>query len=146
MKVCTHCQLSYDDDAQNCAQCGAPLLSIQHPSVVDPCDHTAEFDPADISANKVLAMVPYIMGWLCIIITLLASGTSAYAGFHVRQALKIQVLTALSLVLAVIPFVGWAVIGVWGVIATVLNLICFVRVCQGKAKEPPIVSRMAFLK
>ncbi len=117
MKVCTHCQLSYDDNAQNCAQCGAPLLSIQQPTVVDPCDHTAEFDPADISANKVLAMVPYLMGWLGIIITLLASGTSAYAGFHVRQALKIQVLTALSLVLAVIPFVGWAIIGVWGVIA-----------------------------
>lgn len=146
MKVCTHCQLSYDDSAQNCAQCGAPLISIQAPAVTDPTDHTAEFDPADISANKVLAMIPYLMGWFGILVTLLAAGTSPYAGFHVRQALKLQVVTALFLIVAIIPFVGWIVAGIWMAIALVLNLICFVRVCQGKAKEPPIISGMAFLK
>ena len=147
MKVCTHCQLSYDDAAHNCAQCGAPLISIQQtPAAVDPCDHTAEFDLADISANKVLAMAPYLMGWFGILITLLAAGTSPYAGFHVRQALKIQLVSILSLVFAIIPFVGWAVVAVWGVIALVLNLISFVRVCQGKAKEPPIISGFTFLK
>ena len=120
MKVCPQCQLSYDDSAQNCGKCGGPLVTIQNQfqqTIVDPNDHTAEFDPADISANKVLAMVPYLMGWLGILITLLASGTSAYAGFHVRQALKIQVVTALSFVLAVIPFLGWIVMGIWMVIA-----------------------------
>ena len=99
MKVCPQCQLSYDDSAQNCGKCGGPLVTIQNQfqqTIVDPNDHTAEFDAADISANKVLAMVPYLMGWLGILITLLASGTSAYAGFHVRQALKIQVVTSLS--------------------------------------------------
>ena len=149
MKVCPQCQLSYDDSAQNCGKCGGPLVTIQNQfqqTIVDPNDHTAEFDAADISANKVLAMVPYLMGWLGILITLLASGTSAYAGFHVRQALKIQVVTALSFVLAVIPFLGWIVMGIWMVIAMVLNLICFFRVCKGTAIEPPIVKGIGFLK
>ena len=65
MKVCPQCQLSYDDSAQNCGKCGGPLVTIQNQfqqTIVNPNDHTAEFDAADISANKVLAMVPYLMG------------------------------------------------------------------------------------
>lgn len=148
MKVCPHCQLSYDDSAQNCGQCGAPLITIQNQpqTYVDPTDHTAEFNPADISANKVLAMIPYLMGWIGIIITLLASGTSPYAAFHVRQALKIQVISVLAVFVAIIPLLGWIVTGIWTVVALVIEIICFVRVCKGKAMEPPIVSSFSFLK
>ena len=109
MKVCPQCQLSYDDSAQNCGKCGGPLVTIQNQfqqTIVDPNDHTAEFDAADISANKVLAMVPYLMGWLGILITLLASGTSAYAGFHVRQALKFEVVTILLGIVMIPVLVG----------------------------------------
>lgn len=146
MKVCPQCQLSYDDSAQNCGKCGGPLVTIQNQfqqTNVNPDDHTAEFDAADISANKVLAMLPYLLGWLGILITLLASGTSAYAGFHVRQALKIHIVSA---ILLIIPILGWIVFGFWNIIAMVLNLICFIRVCKGTAIEPPIVSDFKFLK
>lgn len=145
MKVCTNCHLSFPDSASHCTQCGAPLTTVaDQPG--DPLDHTAEFDPADISANKVFALIPYLMGWVGVIITLLASSSSPYAGFHVRQALKIQIVTLLSLVLAIIPFLGWIAIGVWAIIALVLDLICFFRVCSGKAIEAPIVSSFKFLK
>lgn len=106
MKVCTNCHLSFPDSASHCAQCGAPLTTVANQPPVysgDPLDHTAEFDPADISANKVFALIPYLMGWFGVIITLLASSSSPYAGFHVRQALKIQIVTLLSLVLLIIP-------------------------------------------
>lgn len=145
MKVCTNCHLSFPDSASHCTQCGAPLTTVaDQPG--DPLDHTAEFDPADISANKVFALIPYLMGWVGVIITLLASSSSPYAGFHVRQALKIQIVTLLSLVLAIIPFLGWIAVGVWAIIALVLDLICFFRVCSGKAIEAPIVSSFKFLK
>ena len=150
MKVCTHCQLSYDDAAHNCAQCGAPLISIQQtPAAVDPCDHTAEFDPADISANKVLAMAPYLMGWFGILITLLAAGTSPYAGFHVRQALKFTVISCLSLIVTGLLF--WTlivpiVVGVLNIILFVVRIICFFSICSGKAKEPPIIRSFGFLR
>ena len=75
MKVCTNCHLSFPDSASHCTQCGAPLTTVaDQPPVYsgDPLDHTAEFDPADISANKVFALIPYLMGWVGVIITLLA--------------------------------------------------------------------------
>ena len=78
MKVCTNCHLSFPDSASHCTQCGAPLTTVaDQPPVYsgDPLDHTAEFDPADISANKVFALIPYLMGWVGVIITLLASST-----------------------------------------------------------------------
>lgn len=137
MKVCTNCHLSFPDSASHCTQCGAPLTTVaDQPPVYsgDPLDHTAEFDPADISANKV------------VIITLLASSSSPYAGFHVRQALKIQIAALLSLVLLIIPFLGWVAAFACKIIAIVLNLICFFRVCSGKAIEAPIVSSFKFLK
>ena len=109
MKICQNCRTSHPDTINDCPQCGAPLIYVDpQPQVfANPGDHTAEFDRADISANKVLAMVPYLMGWVGILITLLAAGTSAYAGFHVRQALKIQVcITLVSIIGAIIPFLG----------------------------------------
>lgn len=149
MKVCTNCHLSFPDSASHCTQCGAPLTTVaDQPPVYsgDPLDHTAEFDPADISANKVFALIPYLMGWVDVIITLLASSSSPYAGFHVRQALKIQIAALLSLVLAIIPFLGWVAAFACKIIAIVINLICFFRVCSGKAIEAPIVSSFKFLK
>ena len=145
MKVCTNCHLSFPDSASHCTQCGAPLTTVaDQPG--DPLDHTAEFDPADISANKVFALIPYLMGWVGVIITLLASSSSPYAGFHVRQALKIQIAALLSLVLLIIPFLGGGGTFDCKIIAIVLNLICFFRVCSGKAIEAPIVSSFKFLK
>ena len=143
MKVCQQCNTTHPDGVHLCPQCNAPLIQVnpQPQILANGPDHTAEFDRADISANKVLAMVPYLMGWIGILITLLAAGTSAYAGFHVRQALKIQVCTTLvSIIGAIIPVLGWIAIGVFGIVALVINIICFFSVCKGEAKEPPIVS------
>lgn len=146
MKYCPNCRLSYDDTVNNCPQCGAQTVYIAPQQTVDPSDHTAEFTAKDISDNKVLAMLPYVMGWIGIIITLIASSTSPYAAFHVKQALKIQVISALSVFLAIIPIIGWLAIGVVNVIALVINLIQFFSVCAGKAKEPAIIKNFSFLK
>ncbi len=149
MKICPKCHLSFDDAANNCPECGNPLtyVNMEEDAAMTPTDHTAEFNPVDISQNKVLAMVPYLMGWIGIIITLLAAGSSPYAGFHVRQALKIQVCaTLVSIVGALIPIIGWIAIGLFGILVLVLNIICFFSVCKGEAKEPPIVSSFSFLK
>lgn len=149
MKYCPDCRLSYDDSANVCGQCGKPLTYIPPQSMqsFDHTDHTAEFSPADISQNKVLAMVPYLFGWVGIIIALIAAGQSPYAAFHVKQALKIQIVSALvSIVGAFIPIVGWIAIAVYAVVSLVINIICFYGVCKGQAKEPPIIKNLSFLK
>ncbi|MBP5662087.1 MAG: zinc ribbon domain-containing protein [Clostridia bacterium] len=157
MKICPNCQAQLDDNAAFCTRCGTafaqpgqtaqPQYAAPAPAV-DPYDHTDEFDAKDISDNKVFAMLPYL-SVLGIIIALIASGQSPYTRFHVRQGAKFFVLeTLVVLAMAVlcwtfiVPFAGAAALCVM----LVLQIICFVQVCQGKAKEPAIICKFGFLK
>lgn len=145
MKFCPTCHLTYDDSANVCAQCGGPLALAQIPAV-DMTDHTAEFDPEDISKNKVLAMASYILGFIGILIAVIAGGSSPYAAFHVRQSLKIRICFIILALVNFIPILGWIAYAVCVIILLVVNLICFFDVCKGKAKEPAIIKNFAFLK
>lgn len=155
MAYCKNCGAQIPDDAVFCGNCGAsanPQPETQPyvpPVYVDPNDRTSEFDPADISENKVTAMAAYILGMVGIIIALLAAPNSKYAAFHSRQALKLEIVDVLliliSAVLAftvVVPIAG----GVCLLILLVVRIICFFNVCSGKAKEAPIISSLGFLK
>ncbi|MGN0456405.1 MAG: zinc-ribbon domain-containing protein [Acutalibacteraceae bacterium] len=115
----------------------------------DPYDHTAEFEAKDISENKVLAMLPYLLGVIGIIIAMLGTNQSAYLKFHIRQALKFTVVDALmavigvALIWTIIVPIAWIVMSV---VFLVIKIICFVQICSGKAKEPAIIRSLPFLK
>ena len=83
MKVCPNCGRTLDDNVVFCVSCGcnlsnqnpvqAPPPGGYYPPVqADPKDHTSEYTAEDISDNKVIAMLPYIAGFMGIIIALLA--------------------------------------------------------------------------
>lgn len=115
----------------------------------DPFDHTAEFDAKDISDNKVFAVLGYLLGTIGIIIALLASRSSAFTMFHVRQALKFTVVEILMLICTLVLF--WTIIvpiafAVMEIIFFVLKIICFFQICNGKAKEPAIIRNLGFLR
>ena len=112
-------------------------------------NHTAEFDPKDISENKVLAMLVYLLGPIGIIIALLGSNTSPYAGFHVRQGLKFVVLDSLIVIFSIllsftiiVPLAGIVLY----IVLEIVKVICFFSICKGQAKEPPVVRRFKFLR
>lgn len=162
MKNCNVCGQPMDDNAAFCTKCGTPFAQNQaNPgaqqqtyaqpaaAVVDPYDHTAEFDPKDISDNKVIAMLVYLLGAIGIIIALLAANQSAYAGFHVRQALKFTVAETLLFIIAgvlaftiIVPIAALICICV----LEVIKIICFFQICGGKAKEPAIIRSLKFMK
>lgn len=115
----------------------------------DPADHTAEFDPEDVSQNKVIAMAAYILGTVGIIIALLAAPQSKYAAFHSRQALKLDIVSTLLLIVSavlaftfIVPIAGAVCIA----ILFVVRIICFFQVCSGKAKDAAIIGKLPFLK
>lgn len=112
----------------------------------DPYDHTAEFDPNDISDNKVFAMLCYLMDFIGIIVALLATHSSKYTMFHVRQALKITVVSILSVFVLIIPFLGWFAFPILQGIIWVIKIISFFQICSGKAKEPAIIRSFGFLR
>lgn len=175
MKFCPTCGYQAEDSAVACPSCGALLNNVNRADAYqdsgyqggyqsggsyqggyqggyynyDPADHTSEFDAQDIAENKVIAMVPYLLSYIGIIIALLASHSSKYVAFHVRQALKLTVVeilvgvvTALLCWTVIVPVVG----GVCMVILFVLHIIAFFQVCSGKAKEPAIIRSLKFLK
>ncbi len=150
MKFCTKCGTQCDDAANCCHQCGAPFAAAAAPVApvpyVDPHDHTAEFDKQDISDNKVVAMLCYLMGIFGIIIACLLSTDSKYVKFHIRACLKITVVEALILFFNIIPFLGWFAWGVCSIILAVVRIIAFFQICGGKAKDPAIVGSFGFLK
>lgn len=115
----------------------------------DPYDHTSEFTAKDISDNKVIAMLVYLMGTIGIIVALLASKDSPYLSFHVRQALKFTVLEVLTGIITLLLF--WTLIvpiaaGIFGIVLFVCKIIAFFSICKGNAKEPYVVRSFNFLK
>ncbi len=148
MKNCISCGAQMDDAQNFCTACGAQQTApvYQQPVAADPYDHTAEFDPRDISDNKCFAMLIYLMGTIGIIIALLASKDSPYLKFHIRQAIKLTVCSILLPILAIIPVLGWIVMCVGYVIIFVVKIIAFFSICGGYAKEAAIVRNIDFLK
>ena len=157
MKICPNCHAQLDDSSIFCTSCGTQFGAVppqqnavppQQNAVppqpafapaYDPYDHTAEFDPKDISDNKVFAMLCYLMDFFGIIVALLATHSSKYTMFHVRQALKITVVSILSVFVIIIPILGW-------IAFPILQIISFFQICSGKAKEPAIIRSLGFLR
>lgn len=107
-------------------------------------DTTAEFDPADIEANKVLALLSYLgILWL---IPLLAAPNSRFAKFHVNQGLVLWITNILVSLVAVIPILGWIVAFVGGIVTLILMIIGIVNAVQGRAKQLPIIGKYTLLK
>lgn len=111
-------------------------------------DTTAEYDPADIEANKVLSLLSYLgILWL---IPLLAAPKSRFARFHVNQGLTLWIANLIvgvaTPVLAVIPILGWIAAFVLGIITLALMIIGIVNAVQGRAKQLPIIGKFMLLK
>lgn len=80
MKTCPNCHAQLDDSSIFCTSCGTQFGAVPPQQAFvpayDPYDHTAEFDPKDISDNKVFAMLCYLMDFIGIIVALLATHSS----------------------------------------------------------------------
>lgn len=152
MAFCPNCGKEIPDGQVFCSNCGASMNApVAQPAApaVDPYDHTADFAPDDISQNKVIAMAAYLLPAAGVIIALLAAPQSPYASFHVRQALKFTILETLlgivAVVLGITVIVPFAA-AICMVVLVVIEIICFFQVCQGKAKDAPIIRSLGFLK
>ncbi|MGN0460146.1 MAG: zinc-ribbon domain-containing protein [Ruminococcus sp.] len=174
--VCNNCGQQLENDAAFCPNCGQsvtqgnqvppqyntapnqngqqgnPVPPQYNPApVVDPYDHTAEFNPQDVHDNKIFAILCYISGFIGVIIALLARSSvkSPYLSFHIKEALKINItatlvaiITALLCWTCIVPVAGAVCI----VILEVVNIICFFKTCANKSIEAPIVRSLTFLK
>ena len=154
MKNCPNCHAENPDEAGFCASCGAPMNGqpAYQPYVeptVSPFDHTKDYEPEDISQNKVLAMASYLLGLPGILLALLAARDSKYNLFQVHQALKIAVLEVLMGLFTVVlcwTVVVPAVCGILLLLLLIIRIIAFIQVCQGKVMEVWLIRKLKFLQ
>lgn len=146
MKFCSKCGNQCDDTAIACPMCNTPFPTATPVQPVDTRDHTAEFDVRDVSTNKVVAMLTYLIPIVGLIIAILLAGKSKYIHFHVRTALKFTVVECLLTFMNVVPLLGQLAFGLGMGICTVLRIISFVSVCKGQSKDPAIIGKLGFLK
>ena len=126
-----------------------PYQAPPMPPHADPDDHTLEMDPADIAENKLYAMLPYLLGPIGIVIALLKDKDSAFLKFHIKLSVQYLVVNAILSLITV--FLCWTIVlpiaaSICMTIVFVLEIITFVQVCKGQAKDPAIIKNIAFLK
>lgn len=102
--------------------------------------------PRIFQTTRFFAMLCYLMDFIGIIVALLATHSSKYTMFHIRQALKITVVSILSVFVLIIPFLGWIAFPILQGIIWVIKIISFFQICSGKAKEPAIIRSFGFLR
>jgi len=137
----------------------------------DTPDHSAELEKEDVEKNKGISVLSYF--GLLLLIPLLVRPESKFAKYHANQGLVFfiasliysAVLAAVEaaigglnvLLIALIPAgvvaglsIGFAVIGfvasLLGIVPLVFMIIGIVNVCNGKAKELPIIGKYRILK
>ena len=106
-------------------------------------DTTAEYDQADINANKVMAILAYI--GILVLIPLFAAKDSKFARFHTNQGLLLFIVAIIASVISrihVIGFIGALI----GFITFIFAIIGIVYAAQGKAKELPFIGKYKILK
>ena len=168
---CEKCGAKIDEGAAFCASCGAPVGKAaeetsantenaqtkknQFAAIMDSADLTGGYDAADINANKVFGIFAYLS--ILVLIPILAAPNSKFARFHANQGLLLLICSIaysivssiLSIILAFIPFIGGIIIGVLGLASLAflaLAIIGIINVCNGKAKELPIIGRYRLIK
>lgn len=125
-------------------------------------DHTAEFDPSDVAANKIYGILA-VFGIL-FFVPLVACPDSKYGRYWANQGLVLLLFGAacsiLSLIvggilglLSGIPFIGFLFTIanvlfnlVIGVISFAMFLIALINACKGQAKDLPLIGKITIIK
>lgn len=160
MAFCSKCGTQVNDDAKFCPKCGAAMetqtdYAAKIASLNNTSDTTAEFDKADVEQNKIMAVLAYI-SWL-VLIPIFAAPNSKFARYHANQGLVLLISEAIYSVLfgtvsAILFFIHpilsaiWGILGIVSILFLILAIIGIVNVCNGKAKELPIIGKIRILK
>ncbi|MFV0351644.1 MAG: hypothetical protein ACK5JF_04945 [Oscillospiraceae bacterium] len=125
-------------------------------NIMNTPDQTSQFDPADIAANKGMAILSYL-GFL-FLIPLLAAPNSRFARFHVNQGLVLFIAEAAygivyGVLTTIFYAISWvlgaifsAVLGLVGIVFFVFLIIGILNAANGKAKTLPLIGNISIIK
>ncbi len=127
---CSKCGAENPEGAKFCSKCGAGLGTSV---AVSPEAESS----TGLSAN-VAGLLCYVLGWITGIIFVVLEKKSTFVKFHAWQSIMtFGVLTVAQLVLGWIPFVGWILNILIGILMFVLWLILIIQAGTGKMWKVP---------
>lgn len=105
-------------------------------------DTTEEYDPADIKASKLMAVLSYL--GILILIPLFLAKDSKFARFHTNQGIILLILNCAVYLFSLVNkgLITW----ILDVIVLIYVIIGIVNAVQGKAKELPFIGKFRILK
>lgn len=94
--------------------------------------------------ENVAGLLCYLLGWVTGLIFLLIEKDSKFVKFHAIQSLVVfGAYTVLVIILQFIPFVGWILSTIVGIIAFIFWIILMVKAYQGAMYKLPISGDIA---
>jgi len=132
---CSHCGAENPDDARFCSKCGNRVGAAATPTE-DGTKSEAE-SSTGLSAN-VAGLLCYVVGWITGIVFLILEKKSTFVKFHAYQSIMtFGVLTVAQLVLGWIPFIGWVLNILIGILMFILWIILMIQAGTGKMWKVP---------
>jgi len=102
-----------------------------------------EFTAEDIEKNKVVSAFAYLLFFLPLIVC----PGSPFGKFHANQGLLLLIVcVAGSIILNLIPVVGWILLPLFSVLVLAVAIMGLVNTLNGKAKELPLIGKYRILK
>ena len=152
---CRNCGKTLDKDERVCGRCGEPaprgddVVQRMSGALKSGKDRTAQFSPSDISENKAMGGLAYVLFFLPLIVC----PGSAYGRFHANQGLALLITGIIaaivsSILSAVLLAVSWQL---WW-LTYLINLVLWLPVAvigimgliggfTGKARELPLIGK-----
>ncbi len=93
---------------------------------------------------KVAALLSYLVGWVTGLIFFLIEKDNKYVRFHAFQSMVVfGALTVLSIILVMIPVIGWALIPIVNIAGLILWITLMIKAYQGEKLKLPVAGDMA---
>jgi uncharacterized membrane protein len=132
---CSKCGTENPEGAKFCSKCGAELSAPAKPS--EAAAKPEAESSTGLSAN-VAGLLCYVAGWVTGIVFVVLEKKSVFVKFHAWQSIMtFGVLTVAYLILFWIPFVGWILSILIGILMFVLWIILIIQAGSGKMWKVP---------
>jgi uncharacterized membrane protein len=132
---CSKCGAENHDGAKFCSKCGAELGA---PAKLSEAAAKPEAESSTGLSANVAGLLCYVLTWVTGIIFVVLEKKSTFVKFHAWQSIMtFGVLTVAELILAWIPFVGWILSILIGILMFVLWIILMIQAGTGKMWKVP---------
>lgn len=145
MKICPKCGAPADDDSIFCSECGCRIENDN--SQQNSYTYGNDNIKTAPNTNKIFTLIPYALGFVGSIISILAAKDSDDVMFHVKEALKLNmvivivgILTALLAWTFIVPIAG----GIFIIALFIAKIIAFVNACKGEMKKHRLFHHLSF--